>query len=249
MERWLTKVDRDEADDVEWIAKARACIIARSEPIWERVKGALGVPPELDIPLNEPATSPDIAGPDLSAPEDYFGDAWVEPIVPAPAGTSPRPPRSPTTEFRRPRSLSHQSIGRMEDISEDAPVSPSSTPAVQGLRLVNAPSSPTAHRESSPLTTSADSSQPHVPYDVVAERGPGNPLFPSSFARLALGPTLSANNPALRSPSAPPVSAYPHFHSVPRQHRKAPSWTEGFDPQNQEYAVSVASGSSVAVDA
>ena len=29
-------------------------------------------------------------------------------------------------------------------------------------------------------------------YDVVGERGPGNPLFPTSFARLALGPTLTA---------------------------------------------------------
>lgn len=28
------------------------------------------------------------------------------------------------------------------------------------------------------------------PYDPVAERGPGNPLFPSNFARLGLGPTL-----------------------------------------------------------
>jgi hypothetical protein len=29
-------------------------------------------------------------------------------------------------------------------------------------------------------------------YDVVGERGPGNPLFPTNFARLALGPTLTA---------------------------------------------------------
>lgn len=29
-------------------------------------------------------------------------------------------------------------------------------------------------------------------YDPVGDRGPGNPLFPSNFARLALGPTLSA---------------------------------------------------------
>ena len=31
-----------------------------------------------------------------------------------------------------------------------------------------------------------------VPYDPVGDRGPGNPLFPSNFARLAVGPTLSA---------------------------------------------------------
>jgi hypothetical protein len=29
-------------------------------------------------------------------------------------------------------------------------------------------------------------------YDVAGERGPGNPLFPTNFARLTLGPTLSA---------------------------------------------------------
>lgn len=29
-------------------------------------------------------------------------------------------------------------------------------------------------------------------YDPVGDRGPGHPLFPSNFARLALGPTLSA---------------------------------------------------------
>jgi hypothetical protein len=29
-------------------------------------------------------------------------------------------------------------------------------------------------------------------YDALAERGPGHPLFPSSFAQLALAPTLSA---------------------------------------------------------
>src|SRR6266849_6168619 len=29
-------------------------------------------------------------------------------------------------------------------------------------------------------------------YDMAGERGPGNPLFPTSFARLALGPTLTA---------------------------------------------------------
>ncbi|KAJ7029781.1 hypothetical protein C8F04DRAFT_1398284 [Mycena alexandri] len=45
-------------------------------------------------------------------------------------------------------------------------------------------------------------------YDPVADRAPGNPLFPSNFARLALGPTLAANNPALRSPSLPPQSRF-----------------------------------------
>lgn len=46
---WLTTVPRTSAPDIFWVHQARACILARSELIWERVKGALGVPPELDI--------------------------------------------------------------------------------------------------------------------------------------------------------------------------------------------------------
>jgi len=38
----------------------------------------------------------------------------------------------------------------------------------------------------------AASSASSEAYDVVGERGPGNPLFPTNFARLALGPTLTA---------------------------------------------------------
>ncbi|KAG8850588.1 hypothetical protein FRB96_009679 [Tulasnella sp. 330] len=40
-----------------------------------------------------------------------------------------------------------------------------------------------------------------------AERGPGNPLFPTSFAGLSIGPTLSVNNPRLRHPAVPTSSA------------------------------------------
>ncbi|KXN92385.1 hypothetical protein AN958_07003 [Leucoagaricus sp. SymC.cos] len=45
----LTKVDRDVAPDTIWAYAARKCIISHSELIWERVKGALGIPPELDV--------------------------------------------------------------------------------------------------------------------------------------------------------------------------------------------------------
>jgi hypothetical protein len=38
----------------------------------------------------------------------------------------------------------------------------------------------------------AASSASSEAYDMVGERGPGNPLFPTNFARLALGPTLTA---------------------------------------------------------
>ncbi|KAG6902576.1 hypothetical protein C0995_014583 [Termitomyces sp. Mi166 len=45
----LTQVSRHEANDAIWVLQARRCIISHSELIWERVKGALGVPPELDV--------------------------------------------------------------------------------------------------------------------------------------------------------------------------------------------------------
>jgi hypothetical protein len=46
---WFTTVPRTIAPDKLWVHHARACIHERSELIWERIKGALGVPPELDM--------------------------------------------------------------------------------------------------------------------------------------------------------------------------------------------------------
>jgi hypothetical protein len=45
---WLV-ASRTTAPDALYVRNARRCILAHSELIWERVKGALGVPPELDI--------------------------------------------------------------------------------------------------------------------------------------------------------------------------------------------------------
>ncbi len=45
----LTQIDRDLAPDFVWAVAARKCIFSHSELIWERVKGALGIPPELDM--------------------------------------------------------------------------------------------------------------------------------------------------------------------------------------------------------
>lgn len=54
-EYWLKRVDRDVADDQVWARKMRACLLSRSELLWERIKGALGVPPELDVDEDEEA--------------------------------------------------------------------------------------------------------------------------------------------------------------------------------------------------
>ena len=53
LEYWFRRVDRDVAPDEEWATKARACVHSHSELLWERIKGALGIPPELDVPEDE----------------------------------------------------------------------------------------------------------------------------------------------------------------------------------------------------
>ncbi|KAL0955267.1 hypothetical protein HGRIS_004157 [Hohenbuehelia grisea] len=49
---WLGRATRTEAPDPLWVLLARKCVLSHSELIWERLKGALGVPPELDIDLD-----------------------------------------------------------------------------------------------------------------------------------------------------------------------------------------------------
>ena len=90
-------------------------------------------------------------------------------------------------------------------------------------------------------------------YDMAGERGPGNPVFPTSFARLTLGPTLTAkyvfsmasrammaaladdlhplSNPALRSCDFHPQTAFSNPHAICegilRGWRSKPSWADG----------------------
>ncbi|KAF8630465.1 hypothetical protein AX15_002914 [Amanita polypyramis BW_CC] len=84
------------------------------------------------------------------------------------------------------------------------------------------------YRRTRPASVSGyDSREWNVPYNPVAERGLGNPLFPSNFARLALEPTLRANS-ALRSPAR----------YVPGMGHKArsQSWVAGRTSAESEYA-------------
>lgn len=53
LERWMFKVDRHEASDRIWVTNARTCISRRSETLWEKLKNALGVPPELELSDDE----------------------------------------------------------------------------------------------------------------------------------------------------------------------------------------------------
>ncbi|TFY52469.1 hypothetical protein EVG20_g10537, partial [Dentipellis fragilis] len=332
---WLTQVDRDVAPDRVWVAHARCCVMSHSELIWERIKGALGVPPELDSdaaaeddgpvtiftdfefahsPLevahpNQEGALPNEGTSDRISPlsnTDYLSSSppllasgspsgiYIEPVL---ALSTDSPDLSVTDEHLLPptRPGAHRMHNISEDVleekdedaAEDAnslavpPPTQSSVsappalatqtqPQVQGLRISTSPASPGLFATSSsaapfhvPLHALDEPRAPRrltnvmryagsaassdVAYDAVAERGPGNPLFPSSFARLALGPTLSANNPQMRSPVAPPPPAFANPHAIRagvRGRRGVPSWAESWDPSKHEYALTVGSESS-----
>jgi hypothetical protein len=80
LEYWFRHVDRDVASDEEWAAKARACVHSHSELLWERIKGALGVPPELDVSEEEMMGEEDTGG--LGSSADF---------VPSPVDIDHRP--------------------------------------------------------------------------------------------------------------------------------------------------------------
>lgn len=92
------------------------------------------------------------------------------------------------------------------------------------------------------------------------ERGPGNPLFPSNFGRLSIGPTLAAkfvpfptprqlkliatfSNPMLRQQTAPLPSAYL---APPLRYQTSPSVESlhiSESTTSNDYAITIASGS------
>ncbi|KAF8262001.1 hypothetical protein EI94DRAFT_1744677 [Lactarius quietus] len=294
LEFWMKCVDRDTAPDEVWVGLIRRCVLFHSELIWERIKGALGAPPELDPdgfdedtftadkpltfkdckldtefvaspaeekpPVLEPQPAPDNASEsNVSAPGDESPNLSVLTIEPVlmPTAEHDHPPTRPGGQ-------------RMHDISEDvreesSENDESSEPAdcspqrdvIQGLRI-----STPAHLIRTSSMSSVNqlqqldgyispprrSSMSKRVYNVVGERGPGNPLFPTNFARLALGPTLTANNPALRSQMLPPQPAFSNPHSIRasevlRGRRGKPSWAEGWDPSKHEYAMTTSEGS------
>ncbi|KAK7031611.1 hypothetical protein R3P38DRAFT_3265643 [Favolaschia claudopus] len=383
LSHWLNETTRDEASDSFWVQTARRCILKRSELIWERLKGALGVPPELDVEYTEAEyhdvfesddesdgvfeskskqasqncderdASQDSVDPDSSAGstagqqgssrtstssntptiltqlptptptnDTYFtyspgalelnsspSGIIIEPVV-ATSESVLSPPHPPPLSL--PVSLSSDAsglgdIGEEEEDEEEEGASPSPQKAeepveseplqVHGLRISTPatpmlPYSPSIRSATtgaplrSPSFSARDSnSRPHSPtfvrshsshslhrsgsfgsvrsfssvdrdregpYDPVADRAPGNPIFPSNFARLAVGPTLAANNPSLRSPVLPPASNFTYgfgagdvrrsssTRSFDRGNRFRRSWGHGDD-----YAVTLASESSV----
>jgi hypothetical protein len=291
LEFWMKCVDRDTAPDEIWVGLIRRCVLFHSELIWERIKGALGAPPELDPdgfdadpftadkplafkdfkfeddsvfvsspmeeypPILEPQPTPDnVSESNVSAPADdtpSLSTLTIEPVL-MPTAEHDHPPTRPGGHRMHDISEEVQeesSENEDEELSEPTDPSPQRD-IIQGLRISTVPTVPGifAADTSSParlLRTSSTSSvsqlqqqlqqqqqqqsktpdeYPSPPprrssmsslgsfgrrrwsnassgevYNVVGERGPGNPLFPTNFARLALGPTLSAKYVVLLS--------------------------------------------------
>ncbi|KZT09859.1 uncharacterized protein LAESUDRAFT_673473 [Laetiporus sulphureus 93-53] len=305
LEYWMKNVDRDVADDVLWVGKARTCIMAKSELIWERIKGALGVPPELDVDeeipsMNEPGylstpltpeserypavfepPSPLLAVNPALSPSPERQDIVIEPVVATNANVT-RPPPSSTLDV----SASHELHDVREEDEEEAEGGSSSDIGhneqreIQGLRIVTSPislrsqnygPSPSGSPAFVPLGSPASPSPMTVPrsmrgvsqdgdtpYDALQERGPGHPLFPSSFAQLSIQPTLR-NNIHSRAQSMwnPPAPAFSNPNVIRMGVQRAasssgrpfrPDWAQGYDPARHEYAVASSADSVSAMD-
>ncbi|EIW58285.1 uncharacterized protein TRAVEDRAFT_167749 [Trametes versicolor FP-101664 SS1] len=285
LEFWLKKVDRDVAEDVNWIRKTRRCVMSHSELIWERVKGALGVPPELDVeeeglelPQTEPLTSAalDSAVFEPDSPivaHETFADSVGEEIMIEPVFANQTPPLGAT----EPAGGLGSSLSdlREEDENEGNEGKGGEEPEVHGIRFITSPSAPSALGDQplsmspmvglgspavrQPIGMPGSQSSGEFAYDVLRERGPGHPLFPSNFAQLSIGPTLQPSKRTM-SMSYPPRPAYLSPHSIRggvhrtnsidigagRAARMArPEWARSWDPTKHEYAVTTASTGSV----
>ena len=279
LEYWVKQVDRDVASDDVWVGLIRRCVLYHSELIWERIKGALGAPPELDpddfeedlftvdspvtfntlkldlwsdlaVPHNEspppildtePQPTPDHVSESnssaSSAVSPVVSTISIEPVLltTSPAAEHDHPPTRPGGH--RMHDISEDVRGESSENEEEEPTEHASSlpprEIIQGLRITTGPAPPglfatESNQVSSAMRALSMSSMPQqqstqVPgehpspplssgsignsrrrwsyaassassevYDVVGERGPGNPLFPTNFARLALGPTLTA---------------------------------------------------------
>ncbi len=257
LENWLKKVPREEVNDATWVRKARQCILPGSELIWERIKGALGIPPELDTD-EEPQPDPleaylpppipipgrqtivtgitsnmldaDVFEPDspvVSSSAQYTVDTHgspstselelnelsIEPVLAIP----PPPPSAvdPTTGANM-TSLQEVREEDEEEAPQDGTESVGSSTGTSGAEPVHGLRFSTSVSMSSPVlgpgsfggsSLGAGSfgagrgaspspmrlSESEGAYDALNERGPGHPLFPSSFAHLSMKPTLRSS--------------------------------------------------------
>ncbi|TCD71816.1 hypothetical protein EIP91_003159 [Steccherinum ochraceum] len=323
---WLRTVDRETADDVTWVRKARACVLERSELIWERLKGALGVPPELNVDDDElpfhiqyqdrlkkyKLDGYDVEGTEaldsaVFEPESpVFPTIVAEGTASASTSTAALPAESDVEELSVEISADPDSVtvspvlasttlpsnaNSLQEVAEEeeeeadaddadkAKAKEDAAKKVQGLRFSTSPSVPIIQsgapspvvpysagggsRRSSSFGSNSgrsfvlDDAGDDGTYDPTRERGPGRPLFPSSFANLGMGPPLRpsrANSLSYTAPSLSPTSlsragslTAPRSQAIPIaggiSNRPMRSWGNVADWKtgSNEYAVSTSS--------
>lgn len=165
---WLTAVDRCDVKDTEWVSTLRIFVLARSEVLWERIKGMLGIPPELDVDLSYTT----------SGTPDPACDLTIHPIHPTPFTPGCTP-----------------GCMELDEISEEAVCSANGRDQVLGLSLATSMSRPrpsrtnSAPKRSSPLNpNSATNSPENRPKQFLHIKRTPCPMFPSNFANLDLEP-------------------------------------------------------------
>ena len=160
LEYWLKRVDRDAAEDAQW--------------------------------------------PDSPATSDRTGSESELVIEPVFTNQTPQP----TAGMMEPSGGLRSSLSdlREEDETEGAEEKAEQEQEIQGLRIITSSGSPgyvydhttRAVHNGSPLvqpkfaspTSMKGASERDMPYDMLRERGPGLPLFPSNFSQLSLSPTF-----------------------------------------------------------
>ncbi|EJD08223.1 uncharacterized protein FOMMEDRAFT_131117 [Fomitiporia mediterranea MF3/22] len=144
---------------------------------------------------------------------------------------------------------SHGSLGSLNPLSM-SPVVPTATSQRRAFSSTATEDTEMRRREAMMAASVAKSGR--VRRSAQQERGTGDPLFPSSFATLTMGPSLVANNPALRS--GPRRTFRPGVPIAARGRggtggggrywgSTSGSMTGGWDTDGNDYALSLGSGS------
>ena len=144
----LTEATRAESDDRAWAQATRSCIASHSELLWERFKGALGVPPELDEDplLEEDMFSDSPGGADDTALDDEYDDSlsgsidladetWVEPIYTTSELGAQLPLQSPREGGGGSIAGDLEAIGEREEETAGSKDSRGSNEPIQGIRI------------------------------------------------------------------------------------------------------------------
>ncbi|KAL1406268.1 hypothetical protein Q8F55_007964 [Vanrija albida] len=247
-ERLLTKIDREECPDYEWVLLAREAVRERSVALWEKLGVCLGCDPELMTAGDEDEAPASWVGLGLGDEGEYdptLSRVFIQGLEPVDPVEIEKAERALMLEFGDPVDGSESPEIQWNDVMptigeepsnggggqpsagnrevkdyfdespggtrhratrDDAPPSPSSVFASSfastsaslrgspeksrsksfvGLQICTAPVSPfsTAGLSLSPAALAHDQ-QPQF------DRGPGNPMFVSSFNTLSIGPNL-----------------------------------------------------------